>query len=527
MRQYACIKKMALILAASVSLASYYGAYGQSSSEKGPSDQVQFISTLTFYERLWLQEHPVISVAIDPGWPPVEFRNERGEPSGMSMEYLKIIERKLGVKFDIVQNPSWQDMYRRLKRREIDMTTSVAVTPERNRFWSFTRPYMNIPIVIATQMNVTYIANLNELSGRMVAIVEGYAVDDWIPKDFPDIRLVRVKTTLEGLQLLQSNEVYAFIDNLLVIGDYQAKMKITNIKIAGQTPYVNAQCMAVRKDWGILAGIIQKALDSVSEAEKNEIYRKWLPIRYEYGFNYTMLWYILAGFTVILIVMILKNRGLSIENKFRKSSEEKCINLLKEKELLLQEVHHRIKNNMSTIKGLLTLQLSAVENPEAASSLRDAESRVQSMIMLYDRLYRTDHYSESSVKDYIQSLAEGIVSSFPNSGIVKIETKIDDFILNVNILSPLGIILNELLTNIMKYAFKDRNDGIITVTAGLNKNHVYISVQDNGIGIPESIDFNRTKSFGLDLVNMLTEQIGGTIRIEREKGTRFIIEFDI
>lgn len=486
-----------------------------------------FTDTLSGYERAWLNEHPVISVAIDPGWPPVEFKNEHGDPSGISQDYLNIVEQKLGVKFRRIQKQSWQEMYAQLKRHEIDMTACVAETPERNTFWSFTKPYIKIPIVIATQMNIPYISGMDELSGRKVAIVESYAIDYWIPKDFPGIRLVRVKTALEGLQLLQSGEVYAYIDNLLIIGDYQAKMQITNIKIAGQTQYVNAQSMAVRKDWAILAGIIQKALDSIPESEQKDIYRKWLPVRYEYGFNYSLLWKVLAGFVVVFIVMAFWNRKLASEIKIRKKAEERSRNLLKEKELLLQEVHHRIKNNMNTVKGLLTLQISAEENPKVAASLRDTESRVQSMIILYDRLYSTEHYRELSVKEYLQSLIDEIVFSFPKSSIVKIETEIEDFILNVNILSPLGIILNEILTNIMKYAFTDRDSGEITLTAALNQNHVRISIQDNGIGFPESIDFRNTKSFGLDLVNMLTEQIGGSIKLERGEGTRFILEFDI
>jgi len=211
----------------------------------------------------------------------------------------------------------------------------------------------------------------------------------------------------------------------------------------------------------------------------------------------------------------------------RKLAENEIQNLLGEKELLLHEVHHRIKNNMNTIKGLLSLQLSAEENQSAADSLRDAESRVQSMILLYDRLYCTENYRELPVKDYLQRLAEEIVGSFPNRGIVKVETDIDDFILNVQKLSPLGIIVNELFTNMMKYAFAGRDSGAITVSASMNNNRVKIAIQDNGVGIPESISINHSTGFGLNLVGMLIEQIGGSIKIERGEGTRFVLEFDV
>lgn len=211
----------------------------------------------------------------------------------------------------------------------------------------------------------------------------------------------------------------------------------------------------------------------------------------------------------------------------RKLTELKIQKLLAEKELLLQEVHHRIKNNMNTIKGLLTLQLSAEENPSAAESLRDAESRVQSMIMLYDRLYSTDNFRELSIKTYLEPLTLEIVGSFPNNRIVTVETVIDDFILNVNLLTPLGIIVNELLTNMMKYAFKGRESGVITVSAFMKDSHATVVVKDNGIGIPESVSFENSSGFGLSLVSMLIEQIGGSIRIKRENGTEFVLEFDV
>ena len=154
-----------------------------------------------------------------------------------------------------------------------------------------------------------------------MAVVDGYAVNDWIPKDFPHIGLVKVKNAMEGLELLQKGDVFAYIDNMLVVSYCLAKLKIANVKIAGETPYKNAQSMAVRNDWPILAGILQKALDSITEKEHDDIYRKWLPVRYEHGFNYKLLWQMLALFAVILVGLIVWNRKLSKEITHRKAAE--------------------------------------------------------------------------------------------------------------------------------------------------------------------------------------------------------------
>lgn len=271
-------------------------AFGQDGT-----DSIGFRTMLTPEEVAWLEKHPVVSVAQDPGWPPIEFVDDQGEPSGMTSDYLQLLEQRLGITFLTVSGLSWQESFRRLKSWEIDMTPSVAATPNREFFWAFTKPYMDIPIVIVTRTNVAYINDMDELAGKRVAVVENYAVFDWIPRDYPDIQLVPVQDVQQGLDRLQKGEVFAYIENMLVVGHYLTQLKLsTTLKIAGTTPYVNAQSMAVRKDWEILAGILDKALATISSAERDEIYRRWLPIRYEYGVDYTRLWQA-AGVLVVVL----------------------------------------------------------------------------------------------------------------------------------------------------------------------------------------------------------------------------------
>jgi PAS domain S-box-containing protein len=277
--------------------------------------------SLTEEERAWLEAHPLITIGHDPSWPPIEFSDAQGNISGIAGDYMKLVQERLGVKFTEARDLSWQEVYDRQKRWEIDLASCVARTAQRERFWAFTKPYLNIPIVIATQANVTYVHDIKELFGKKVALVKDYAIDDWITQDFPEIDLMRVSEPLEGLRALQRGDVFAYIDNLLIIGDFVAKLKVTNIKIAGQTPYVNAQCMAVRKDWSPMVGILDKALDSFTESERKEIFVNWLPLRYEYGFDYGLLWKALAVFTVIIGALFLWIRRLAAEIATRKRTE--------------------------------------------------------------------------------------------------------------------------------------------------------------------------------------------------------------
>jgi PAS domain S-box-containing protein len=219
--------------------------------------------------------------------------------------------------------------------------------------------------------------------------------------------------------------------------------------------------------------------------------------------------------------------GIASDITEHKLAEEKIKALLVEKTILLKEVHHRIKNNMNTVAGIMSLQMDALKEPTAIEALKDARSRVLSMMLLYDKLYRCDDFKETSFKEYFIPLVDEIVGNFPNKGIVKIEKNIDDFMIDAKRLSHLGIIINELLTNTMKYAFAGRTNGLINVSSIVSGNKVTIAIADNGIGIPESIDIATSSGFGLELLDIMTKQLKGTMKIERNNGTNFILKFNL
>ncbi|HNY10041.1 MAG TPA: histidine kinase dimerization/phosphoacceptor domain -containing protein [Candidatus Wallbacteria bacterium] len=212
----------------------------------------------------------------------------------------------------------------------------------------------------------------------------------------------------------------------------------------------------------------------------------------------------------------------------RKDAEDQIKTLLHEKEILLKEVHHRIKNNMNTISGLLFIQSRMQKNPEAALALQNAQSRVNSMGLLYDKLYQSSGYDRIHVKEYLSTLINEICNIFPNGQTIKVVTNINDFILDVKKLFPLGIIVNEIITNAMKYAYSNVTDGFIETSLSLEGDNAVLTISDNGPGLPEKSATNHaTDSFGLQLVDSLTNQIGGNFRFEKDKGTKFILTFKI
>jgi PAS domain S-box-containing protein len=219
--------------------------------------------------------------------------------------------------------------------------------------------------------------------------------------------------------------------------------------------------------------------------------------------------------------------GISKDITARKQAEEEIKRQLAEKEILLREVHHRIKNNIASIGGLLSLHLKSVTHPEAVAVLQDAIGRIDSMRILYDKLMLSEGYKDVSVKKYAESLADMVVTLFPGGARIAVEKRIADFHLDAKRLFPLGIIINELLTNKMKYAFIDREAGLIAISLAKEGGHVTLSIEDDGPGLPDGFDVHEAKGFGLALVEMLSRQLGGSFAMEKRAGTRCTLEFTI
>lgn len=212
----------------------------------------------------------------------------------------------------------------------------------------------------------------------------------------------------------------------------------------------------------------------------------------------------------------------------RRAAQSQIHKLLEEKELLLLEVHHRIKNNMSVIASILSLQADALKDSPAYDALQDAKRRVMSMMVLYDRLYRSSDGGDMSIQDYLSPLLDRIMKSVGDEAVVEIRKDIQDFSVSSRTLLPIGIIANELLTNAMKHAFIGRPHGVVTVSATLSEDgkRATLSIADDGIGLQEDVWGGASKGFGLQLVGALMEQVSGQIDIQRSSGTRFALEFD-
>lgn len=212
----------------------------------------------------------------------------------------------------------------------------------------------------------------------------------------------------------------------------------------------------------------------------------------------------------------------------RKAAEARIEGLLEEKEALLKEVHHRIKNNMNTMISLLSLQSRACKDgDDAVQALQDAMGRLQSMSTLYDKLYRGEDLRSLSLADYLPSLVREIVSTFPGGEGVELVFKVDDIRLGTRQLPLVGIIVNELVTNAMKYAFPAAKGGTLAVSAHGRKARVVLTVEDDGVGLPDGLDSGHSGGFGLSLVQILTKQLDASLTIGGSRGACFALDFPV
>jgi len=213
----------------------------------------------------------------------------------------------------------------------------------------------------------------------------------------------------------------------------------------------------------------------------------------------------------------------------RKQAEEQIKASLKEKEVMLREIHHRVKNNMQIVISLLRLQSAKVEDKKTQEILRGCQNRIHTMSIIHEKLYQSKDLAKIDFAQYIDGLAVHVFQSYGvDSNLVAVKTDLEEVLLDLNRAIPCGLIINELLSNSVKHAFPEGKKGEICINLHSDKKGmITLVVSDNGISLPDDIDFRKAQSLGLQMVNDLTRQIGGTIKLDRKGGTAFKVKFPV
>jgi two-component sensor histidine kinase len=230
---------------------------------------------------------------------------------------------------------------------------------------------------------------------------------------------------------------------------------------------------------------------------------------------------------LLLISLFYFYRGKQKVNQRLEVQKKQIENSLQEKEALLREIHHRVKNNLQLISSLLNMQTYHLKDPDMINAIAEGQSRVKAMALIHQKLYQTEQLSEIDFQEYTEQLIAHLATAFGEHGrIVHSKVNSQALKLDIDTAIPLGLILNELVTNAYKYAFSEMNEGKLNVDFSLDDERTYhLLISDSGRGLPEDFNESKLNSLGLKLVRMLVEQLDGSLTICNDPGAHFHIRF--
>ena len=300
-------------------------------------------------EKAWLIDHPVIRLAPDPDFPPIEFIDKDGHYRGIAADFIQLLEKKLPLKFEIVSLENWNEVIAQAKSRQIDMFGAAVPTPQRLKYMDFTSPYVEFPAVVLVRDTADDFPKLSELKGKRVAVVSNYADHEYMLRAYPDIPLEVMPDISSGLRQVSFGKIDAMVLNIASAAYYIQKDGINNLQVTQDTDFVFDLSFAARSDWPILISILQKGMAAISPTEKREILDKWVSLGNK-SWQPSPLFIItsLAIFLALVLLLIVSwNRLLRRQVAERTAALQtelgERIQAEKEKERLQLEVHRAKK----------------------------------------------------------------------------------------------------------------------------------------------------------------------------------------
>jgi len=290
---------------------------------KDDSVKVSFTST----ERDYLAQKGAFNLCVDPAWLPLEGIDETGQHVGISADILQELSRNTGIALNLVQTNSWQQTLDFAKTRRCDLISLAMRTPSRETYLDFTLPYVSYPFVIATRDQNQFIDDLSIVNGKKLAMLRGYSSIELIAANYPEIEIIEVDSLAEGVAKVRQEEVYGYVDALPPLASAIQKEGMTDMYIAGKLDEEFALSIAVRNDEPLILSIMQKALATVSAESIQRINNRWLAVRFESRIDYTLLYQVIAGFMVIGLLVLWRQREIQRTKK-----------IIEEKNLLLEEL---------------------------------------------------------------------------------------------------------------------------------------------------------------------------------------------
>lgn len=447
-------------------------------------------------EKKWLEEHPVIRVGSNPRWAPLEFTDTTaGLFHGIACDYLERFGKALGVTFRHVPIPSWRQAQAKLREGEVDLLTSLNKASARKVDIEFTTPYQSLQTAVFAHENHPPVSEVADLKGQKVAVLAGYGMDLHLKAKDPTLQVETVYDVPSALRKLESGEVDAFADNLLVTSYYIQRGGHSRIKVAGDLEFVYQPAFAARKDMKILVQILSKALAGIDEQEKNAIARRWTAVTYEQHIDYTKLYKYAAGTLALLGLFLYWNRRMAAEIRRRKAveaslrkSEEALVAANKELEAFSYSVSHDLRAPLRHVSGFVQLLQSNAKGKLDDTGVRYLEviaGAAKKMGELIDDLLsfsRTGraqmHLETVSLGPLVDECRRELEPEMQGRKMVWTIGELPDVEADRPLLRQ---VLANLLGNAVKYSGK-REEARIEVFSRREGGEIVVGVKDNGAG---------------------------------------------
>lgn len=308
-------------------------------------------AALTEKEKAWIKEHPVVRLMPDPLFPPFEYFDDDGNFQGIGADFIALLEKKLGLKFDIIRVKDWKESVARTVKKENDVWSVVTNTPERAEYMLFTKPYIESPSIIVVRSDVQRELKEEDLKGLKVVVSSGYAVHEILKKRHPKMAFDAVPDPMSGLKKVSLGMADAMVINIALASHMMEKAGISNLRMAGEVDFTYRWGFASRKDWPELHAILEKGLAQITKEERQAITRKWVALQNQpFVITKTMVMWAVAVLALLGVSgVLIWNRSLKMQVRLRTEEVEAELAERKAAELALQNSERILSTAVGSI----------------------------------------------------------------------------------------------------------------------------------------------------------------------------------
>jgi two-component sensor histidine kinase/ABC-type amino acid transport substrate-binding protein len=456
---------------------------------------------LTQEERDYLATKGVIKVCVDPNWMPIERINENGIHEGIASDFLSLIAKRANIKLELYKTVTWTESLEATHDGKCDILSFLNTTDDRTKWLNFTKVIHEEPRVFITRGEHEFIIDAKLIKNKTIALPKDYSTVEIIRNIYPNLKIILVDSELEALRLVSEGKADMTLNTLNVSAYTIKKEGFFNLKVAGQMSNIpNTFSIGVIKNEGeVLVNILNKAIDTISSAEKEEIINKYVSIDIKQGIDYAIFWKIFIIVTLVVLsvfgILLYRNRLLNLYNTKLTKAKIDLENEVGQKELLLKELNHRVKNNLQIISGIVSLQSS---KKDTSSVLEEIENNISTISVAYDLLTQKEYTGKIELKHYLETLLDSIIPI--QTFTIQRYVMSKEVYLDIHDAVNIGLIVTECINNAVKYAFcEQESNHTIIISIEEDDTNITINFSDNGRGFND-LD---NKGLGLELIRTL------------------------